>query len=98
MTASSNASAARWQAADPTTLRWERFGDHYVLYHRPSGKTHFLNSASRTLLCDILSVAKPEQQVAAEFAGASDELPGKYADELRAMLERFEQLGLVSRS
>lgn len=98
VTASRNACAPRWHATDPTTIRWERFGDHYAAYHRPSGKTHFLNGASRTLLCDILSEPKPERQVAAEFAGDGDELPAEFGDELRAMLERFEQLGLVRRS
>lgn len=96
MTASTS-SAARWRAAGHEAVRWERLGDDYVAYHRPSGKTHFLNGASRVLLCEILTEPKPLAQIGREFAAGAEDLPGDFTAELLAMLSRFEQLGLVTR-
>ena len=47
----SDASVWRSSAADCV---WAIYGDDYVVFHRPSGKTHFLNAAGHRLLTEIL--------------------------------------------
>ena len=43
-----------WRASPVEDIAWVRFDDEYVAYHRPSGKTHFLNAATHRLLTDLL--------------------------------------------
>ena len=73
---------ARWRAAPATEFAWADWPDGHVLYHRPSGKTHFLNDAGATQLRELL--AAPGEAFEAD-------------ESLRDLLLRFEALGLVER-
>lgn len=75
-------SEARWKAAPAEHYSWATWPDGEVLYHRPSGKTHFLNASGADLLRQLL--AAPGQSFEAD-------------DALRGLLLRMESLGLVER-
>ena len=88
-----------WTAVRSADLVWCTWDHEYVLYHRPSGKTHFLNEAGWLLLARILSVPRPLELIVDELA-SMQALPA--TDELRSyvmeLLLRFEELGLVDRT
>ena len=74
------------------------FGNDYVAYHRPSGKTHFLNAASQLLICNILTEPTALSAIAEEFApDVTDDHADAYLEQMKAMLDRLEHLGLVER-
>ena len=78
---------------------WANYDNDYVIFHRPSGKTHFLNSAGYRLLTEILERPAVTASIAASLAGTSAEETGPLnVDEVHEMLVRFEYLGLVDRS
>jgi len=92
----SDASEWRSNAADCV---WVGYGDNYVVFHRPSGKTHFLNAAGYRLLTEILDRPYRTSAIAARLASAgSGEPEALDREEVYAMLARFEYLGLVDRS
>ena len=87
-----------WCAGPAADLVWAEFGDAHVVYHRPSGKTHFLNSATMRLLTRVLtsphSAASAAERLAAdEGALGSDAFFAVVAESLR----HLEHLGLVER-
>jgi len=92
-----NAAVDRWQAADSRAIAWLDYGDDFVAYHRPSGKTHFLNAAGYLLLADVLRHPRSLHEIIEALVGDS---AGKTPpiDELEATLERFRELGLVERA
>ena len=92
----SDVSLWRSNAAD---CLWAEFDDNYVVYHRPSGKTHFLNAAGHRLLTEILTSACQTATIAAKLVGNDAGGAGSLnAGEVHEMLVRFEYLGLVDRS
>lgn len=91
-----NKADARWQAADSASFAWCQYPDGYVVYHRPSGKTHFLNASAFLLLTEILDRPKTAEQAAGDLIDNSD-LDTPPAAELAATLEHFAYLGLVNR-
>ena len=81
------------------------YPDSYAVFHRPSGKTHFLNAAGYRLITEILERPGDTASIAAELAVAvavavavAEEPSPLNVDEVHAMLVRFEYLGLVDRS
>ena len=87
-----------WRSRSPDEIVWAIFGNDYVAYHRPSGKTHFLNSASQQLICDILTEPTALSVIADEFASdVTDSHADTYLEHMKAMLDRLEHLGLVER-
>ncbi len=86
----------KWRSSRQTDFVWCRWGDNFIAFHRPSGKTHYLNDASERLLTRILLVPMNAAEIAAEFADAgicSDQI----VDEMILMLGHLEELGLVER-
>lgn len=71
-----------WRAAPAGQFVWAHWGDGHALFHRPSGKTHFLNEAGASLLRELL-------------AAPGD--PFEADPSLHDLLLRFEALGLVER-
>ena len=72
------------------------WGDEYVVYHHPSGKTHLLNEGSALLLRRVLNTPKDVASAARELA----ELQGGLLDErfighVGELIVRFDELGLV---
>ncbi|MEM7500468.1 MAG: HPr-rel-A system PqqD family peptide chaperone [Pseudomonadota bacterium] len=87
-----------WCSPPKDAIRWIAYDDGFVAYHRPSGATHFLNGASKVLIEEILSEPKGASAVADEFAEfVTVDDAQAYVEEIRAMLLRFDELGLVRR-
>lgn len=85
----------RWIAADPSDLLWVRFADGgAALYHRPSGRTHFLNPTSVVLIERLNEKAATAEELAAGLAGQGDV---RFAADVASVIDRFEQVGLVRR-
>ena len=89
---------ASWQSGPSDDLVWAEFDDGYVVYHRPSGKTHFLNAASAVLLTEILLVPRDAADAARELA-ALEQTDGDaaFAAAVADSLHHLEYLGLVER-
>jgi PqqD family protein of HPr-rel-A system len=98
MAADSSPASAFWSSV-PSDCTWACYGDDFVVFHRPSGKTHLLNRAGYRLLTDILQRPATSSEIAARLANSSGDgadTPDEVA--VRDMLLRFEYLGLVYRS
>ena len=91
---------ASWAAGPPDDfLSFTSEGGGYVLYHRPSGKTHFVNEPAWILLSQALCEPKSLDALTDDLARLQDV---EASDDLRAYIEslllRFEELGLVERA
>jgi PqqD family protein of HPr-rel-A system len=98
MNSTSSNAAPSWRARPADEVRWLSLDDDYVLYHRGSGKTHFLNAASKHLLRDVLTVPR----TAAEAAEALARHEGvvvepAYVTVVARTLEQLDDLGLIDR-
>lgn len=93
----------RWQCRCPDDLVWVDFNDQFVVFHRPSGQTHFLNESAAVLLIDLLASPTTLDEAAGALLGDLAQTPtrGEPSREMRErvlrMLVRFEELGLVQR-
>ena len=85
-----------WRAGPAQDLVWADFGDDSIVYHRPSGKTHFLNGATALLLKTVLLEPKTAR-IAAEELAAREQAVGdaEFFATVAASLERLAHLGLV---
>jgi PqqD family protein of HPr-rel-A system len=87
-----------WQIDRPEDLLWERFEDGAAVYHRRSGKTHFLNAGSVALLHRLGFGPLDRAAAAAAAAGCPvDELTPEFIAEVEETLMRFERAGLIRR-
>jgi len=86
-------------ASDAADLLWSEWDGEYVLFHKPSGKTHFLNESAWVLLSDILREPRDLPATTLELANrrgvAPDEDLSAYVSSL---VLRFEELGLTRRT
>lgn len=96
-TTSSDAEDFRYRQGSPDECIWVDCDDAFVVYHRPSGKTHLMNHASSHLLRDILGEPMKLSEIASALAEGPGPQSGEILDSLQALLKRFEQLGLVER-
>jgi PqqD family protein of HPr-rel-A system len=93
----------RWQRRCRDDLIWADFNDQFVVFHRSSGQTHFLNESAAVLLIDVLASPATLDEAARTLLGDLDQtpIPGAPSREMRErvlrMLVRFEELGLVQR-
>ena len=88
-----------WIASPPGHLLWSEAGADHVLFHRPSGKTHFVNHATFLLLNEVLRAPKDLVRAASDLAhaqGAAGDV--NFQQEVAALLRRLEELGLVERA
>jgi PqqD family protein of HPr-rel-A system len=75
-----------------------QWGDTYVAYHRPSGKTHFLNGVMAELLGSVLVTERTADSVAEELAarqGAAVDPDFRAA--VADSLAQLDYLGLIER-
>jgi len=87
-----------WRAGRADELVWAEFGADVAVYHRPSGKTHFLNAVTALLLKDVLVQPKNSFEAAAELADRQAAVAGSdFLAAVSASLEHLEHLGLVDR-
>jgi PqqD family protein of HPr-rel-A system len=73
-------------------LALNALGSDWVLYHRPSAQTHFLNNAAAALLLWLAE----EPLTAAELRGRLGDEAGADAPPLEPLLSRLHVLGLVN--
>jgi len=91
-----------WCAVDPESMVWANWGEGQVVYHRPSGRTHFLNDVSRRLIVDVLPAPGGPGRDAGSVAAALD-IPAddldveEMVEEIHDLLMHLEALGLVER-
>ncbi len=98
MSAKPVSSANRWRSRAPDEIVWFDIAPDFVAFHRPSGKTHFLNAASKLLLTDtLIEPANLPSILGAISSGSVDETVEDYQQQMIVMLEHFESLGLVER-
>lgn len=90
-----SAAAPQWRAVPREQLAWLSFDEQCVVYHRPSGKTHFLNAASAQLIREVLLEPRTAGSAAAGLAGV--EAGPDYVELVTGLLLRLEELGLVVR-
>ena len=83
----------RWCASSADDIVWAGWDDEWVAYHRPSGTTHFLNSASKYLLVNLLQEPRNQGEIVESF-GLTGDLDDQ-RDEMISLLEHLEDLGLV---
>lgn len=89
----------KWQSCPRDEITWAKFDNDFVAFHRPSGKTHFLNAASYALLNDVLIEAKSLSVILEMFAAedTEDNADG-YVEQMKELLIRVEALGLIERA
>jgi len=92
------AGEARWRAGPAHELAWSAFGADYVVYHRPSGRTHFLNAATADLIENVLVEPRTVEGAALELA-AREGAPSdaEFVAAVAESLARLEHLGLILR-
>ena len=90
----------KWRSLPSDAIVWTRWDDdQFIVYHRPSGITHFLNAASALLLRDLLVEPSDASYVARAFAPAtSDAAWDEHLEEITDMLLHLERLGLILRT
>ena len=90
--------ALRWRSTAAADCVWTALDGDFVLFYRPSGRTHFVNAATAMLLEHVL--VDPQDTEDASLALAAAGLAGdspalrRHVEEL---LVRLEELGLVTR-
>lgn len=93
-----DSSAIKWRSRRSDQIAWAIFAQDYIAFHRPSGKTHFLNEASYLLICEVLAEPRSLDTIIREFVSVEDEAnPVPLASQMRAMLDHLEDFGLVER-
>jgi PqqD family protein of HPr-rel-A system len=86
-------------AALANELLWVEADGEFVLFHRPSGKTHFVNHATFLLLDQVLREPKDLTKTASHLAQAQGAAAtGDFQQQLAELLQRLEELGLVERT
>lgn len=87
-------SSSTWQSCSPADIVWADLGNDLVIFHRPSGKTHFLNASSAFLLDEVLRNPVTFDEIVDAFTidpGDGGEKTAVIGD----MLLHLERLGLV---
>lgn len=93
-----SSSPRSWRARSQDEFVWAHFDADYIAFHRPSGKTHFLNAASYRLIGEVLNEARNLDAIVAEFVTEEDNRDlAAYVEQMKAMLDHLESLGLVDR-
>jgi PqqD family protein of HPr-rel-A system len=80
-------------------LLWVHFDDGAAVYHRPSGKTHFLNLPAVRLLERLCAGAMATHDAIATIGnGAGRASASEDALEVAQILAHLEHLGLIRRT
>lgn len=90
--------AISWKAASQADFALARWGEQVVLYHRPSGLTHFINTATAELLNDLSGRPGGLETLIRRYAdGSARHDPAQLQDYVVNLMIRLEELGLVER-
>lgn len=87
----------RWQSRCVHDLAWVEHGDQVVVYHRPSGQTHFLNASAALLLIEVLVRPSTLDEAAAALSERAGPPSPAMRERVRQLVLRFEELGLIER-
>lgn len=99
MSTDSASSAMRWRSRPPTDVAWFNAPPDFVAFHTSSGRTHFLNEASKILLVEFLTEPKGLAEVLEFFAvEVADDVSDVQVEQFREMLLHLEELGLIEQS
>ena len=91
-------STTRWRSRKADEIVWFDISPDFVAFHRPSGKTHFLNAAGKLMLTDtLLEPADLPSILGTTSSEMGDEAFITLRNQMKVMLEHFETLGLVER-
>lgn len=86
----------RYRTAAAALLIWAEFDGSYVLFHRPSGKTHFLNESSAFLLLQVLQEPRTAEEATEELlTGQVAPIDPSQHQYVRELLRRFGELGII---
>jgi PqqD family protein of HPr-rel-A system len=85
------------RSASSNDLLWATWNDEHAVFHRPSGKTHFLNDTGARLIQEILTKPKSVDDAARALAGASvgDDCDAEFIQQVDETMQRLEQIGLI---
>ncbi len=99
MSTVSVSSATRWRSNTPSDLVWFDVPPDFIAFHRPSGKTHFLNEASKVLLTELLTEPRDLKEILEVFShDVADDVADGLVERMGEMLEHLEGLGLIERA
>ena len=88
----------RWKSAGAADCLWAGWDGSFVLFHRPSGRTHFVNAATALLLQRVLASPRDAASASLELAAAQhSEHSPDFLRHVEDLLVRLEDLGLVTR-
>jgi PqqD family protein of HPr-rel-A system len=91
----------RWRAIPAGDLLWAAWDDHRIVFHRPSGITHFLNPASHYLIAEFFDEPRSLGEVADEMLAVTEApipAPDGFRRQILSLLMRLEQIGLIQRA
>lgn len=90
-------SATVWRAtrSDYALAQWD---EQVVVFHRPSGLTHFINASTSQLLADLSASPCDTDSLVDRFvADPNTQASPDVRDQILTLLFRLEELGLIER-
>lgn len=91
-------SGDRWRSIAGGDCDWAEYDGDYVVFHRPSGQTHFVNAATALLLTEILCEPRSAEEAAVDLAACqAAPVDVDVYPRVLGLLVRLEELGLVER-
>jgi PqqD family protein of HPr-rel-A system len=86
----------RWRVDRPHDLVWATLDEGAAVYHRPSGKTHFLNAGSVAMLERLRARAATADELALVLAGGEiSAVTPEFVGHIAVTLQYFSELGLI---
>ena len=80
-------------------IDWFDVPPDFIAFHRPSGKTHFLNEASKLLLTELLVVPKNLTEILNVFpSNEDDDEARRHVLPMQDLLMHLEALGLIEQA
>lgn len=90
------APARRWRVPAGEPFAWAHAPSGHVLYHRPSGQTHFLNDGTTLLIDRCLLEPQDAEGAALALAALQNAEPDpRFLRHVAELLTHLEELGLV---
>jgi PqqD family protein of HPr-rel-A system len=89
-------SPSLWIGVDESTLRWEQFGDGYLVYHIQSGETHFLNVTAAEILKLLQANPKTLPETVTQTCSMFNlEEDPSFAQKIGGIIREFSHVGLI---
>jgi len=89
----------RWCNSKQEDLLWAEWDNEFIVYHKPSGKTHLVNALSRELIEQILTTPLSTDEIAGTLATELGiECTELHVANIAGLLKRLDELGLINSS